>query len=66
MYQLGGHHWEQFFPPTVSTLLTNQQADGSWPADTHFADGQFGNCYTTALVVLALGAPNQFLPVFQR
>jgi hypothetical protein len=66
MYQLGGRHWEQFFPRVVRTLLDNQQPDGSWPAESHFNDGQFGNAYTTALVVMSLGAPNQLLPVFQR
>lgn len=66
MYQLGGRPWEQFFPRVVRTLLENQQPDGSWPAESHFHDGQFGNAYTTALVVMALGAPNQLLPVFQR
>jgi len=66
MYQLGGRHWEQFFPRAVHTLLENQQPDGSWQAESHFHDGQFGNVYTTALVVMTLGAPNQLLPVFQR
>jgi len=66
MYQLGGRYWEEFFPPTVRTLLENQQADGSWPVDSHWHDSQFGNAYTTALVVMTLGAPNQLLPVFQR
>jgi hypothetical protein len=66
MYQLGGKNWEQFFPHVVETLLANQQADGSWPVESHFNDAQFGNCYTTALVLLTLGAPNQFLPIFQR
>jgi hypothetical protein len=66
MYQLGGRHWEEFFPRTVRTLLANQQADGSWPADSHWHDSQFGNAYTTALVVMTLGAPNQLLPIFQR
>jgi hypothetical protein len=66
MYQLGGEHWAQFFPPLVHTLLENQQADGSWPADTHWHDSQFGTAYTTALVVMTLGAPNQLLPIFQR
>jgi hypothetical protein len=66
MYQLGGRYWEQFFPRTARTLLANQQRDGSWPAESHFNDAKFGNAYTTALVVLSLGAPNEFLPVFQR
>ncbi len=66
MYQLGGRDWEEFFPRVVRTLLQNQQSDGAWPAESHFHDGQFGNAYTTALVVMSLGAPNQLLPVFQR
>jgi hypothetical protein len=66
MYQLGGDDWRQFFPRTVETLLANQRSDGSWPADEHAFDAQFGNAYTTALVVMTLGAPNQLLPIFQR
>jgi hypothetical protein len=66
MYQLGGRYWESFFPPVVATLLANQQPDGSWPAENHHHDAQFGNAYTTALVLLTLGAPNQLLPVYQR
>jgi hypothetical protein len=66
MYQMGGKYWQQFFPRTVRTLLAHQQRDGSWPAESHFFDARFGNSYTTSLVVLSLGAPNQFLPIFQR
>ena len=65
MYQMGGRYWKEFFSPTSKTLLENQNEDGSWdPESLH--DGQFGNSYTTALVVLALGAPNQLLPIYQR
>jgi hypothetical protein len=66
MYQLGGRYWEEFFPRVVQAVLANQQPDGSWSAESHFHDAQFGNAYTTALVVLSLGAPNQLLPIFQR
>ena len=66
MYQMGSPYWEKFFPHTVAALLANQQADGSWDAESLQRDRPFGNSYTTALVVLSLGAPNQFLPVFQR
>jgi hypothetical protein len=66
MYQLGGRYWREFFPRAVRTVLAGQQPDGSWPAESHFHDGQFGNSYTTALVVLSLGAPNQLLPIYQR
>jgi hypothetical protein len=66
MYQLGSPYWERFFPRTVSAVLAHQQPDGSWDAEGLQRDRQFGKAYTTALVVLALGSPNQFLPVFQR
>jgi hypothetical protein len=66
IYQLGSPYWEQFFPPTVSALLAAQASDGSWAAESYHRDRAFGNSYTTALVLLSLGAPNQFLPIFQR
>lgn len=66
MYQLGGKYWEQFFPPTAMTLVKNQRADGSWEPESHSHDMAYGSCYTTALVALTLGAPNQLLPIFQR
>ncbi|MDZ4657805.1 MAG: prenyltransferase/squalene oxidase repeat-containing protein [Bythopirellula sp.] len=66
MYQLGGHYWEEFFPPVVEVLLKNQNTDGSWDPESHGSDFKYGNVYTTALMVLSLGAPNQFLPVLQR
>ncbi len=66
MYQMGNPYWERFFPHTVALLLANQRPDGSWDAENLQRDRPFGNSYTTSLVVLSLGAPNQFLPVFQR
>ena len=66
MYQLGGHYWQQFYPPTVRVLLANQQVSGAWHAENHPFDRKFRDSYPTALVVLTLGASNQLLPVFQR
>lgn len=65
MYQMGGRYWAEFYPRTVPVLLANQSPDGSWQEESN-QDMRFGRTYTTALVVLALGAPNQFLPIFQR
>jgi hypothetical protein len=65
-YQLGGRHWKEFFPPMVEVILANQNQDGSWDAESHTSDNKFGTAYTTALMVLSLGAPNQLLPVLQR
>jgi hypothetical protein len=66
MYQLGGRYWAEFFPPIVRVLLANQRPDGSWDPDSHMFDGPYGNAYTTALMVIALGAPNQLITIFQR
>lgn len=66
MYQLGGHFWQQFYPPTVRTLLRSQSAEGAWLKENHQYDAKFGTAYTSALALLTLGAPNQLLPIFQR
>ena len=65
MFQLGGEYWARFYPPLVRTLLRHQGRDGSWRPESG-ADGQFGNCYTTSLMVLALTPPYQLLPIYQR
>lgn len=66
MYQLGGRYWDEFFPKMARTLINNQHAEGSWDTDSHMFDSKYGNAYTTALMTIALGAPNQLLPIFQR
>src|SRR5258705_810384 len=65
MYQMGSPYWQQFFPRTIRAVLAHQQPDGSWDAESFQRDRRYGNSYTTALVVLAVGAPNQLLPIFQ-
>jgi len=66
MYQLGDDHWRKFFPATAHAIVLNQQPAGSWPAENHRNDAGFGKAYTSSLCLLALSAPNQFLPIFQR
>ena len=66
MYQMGSPYWEQFFPRTVRAVLAHQQPNGSWDVEGWKLDRRYGKAYTTAMVILALGAPNQFLPIFQR
>jgi hypothetical protein len=66
MYQMGSPYWEKFFPRTVRAVLAHQEPDGSWDAESFQKDRRFGNSYTTAMVILAVGAPNQLLPIFQR
>ena len=64
MYQAGDKYWEQFFPPLVDVLLSNQKRDGAWPPER--TDARIGRCYSTSLCILSLSAANQMLPIFQR
>jgi hypothetical protein len=66
MYQLGGDYWRQYFPAAARQLIANQRADGSWSLEANANERGYGQCYTTALAVLSLSAPNQLLPIFQR
>lgn len=66
MYQMGDNYWQQFFPHVAKVVLDNQNANGSWQADSHEHETRFGQAYTTSLVLLTLAAPNQLLPIFQR
>lgn len=66
MYQLGGKYWAGFFPGTATALVDGQAPDGSWPPETHARETPYGRTYTSALSLLALAAPNQLLPIFQR
>lgn len=65
MYQMGGRYWEEFFPTTARVLIDGQNSNGSWDPETN-ADERFGPVYTTSMAVLALSAPNQLLPIYQR
>jgi hypothetical protein len=66
MYQLGGDYWRRYFPAAAEQLIDSQQLDGSWEPDSNGNEIAYGQCYTTALGVLALSAANQLLPIFQR
>jgi len=66
MYQLGGRHWKDFFPSTAATIVSSQQANGSWPRESHPRDAMFGNAYSSAICLITLGTPNDLLPIFQR
>jgi hypothetical protein len=65
MFQVGGDEFAAFFPPLMNTLIANQDADGGWQPE-RFYDRDFGQVYSTSFAVLALSAPYQMLPIFQR
>ena len=68
MFQMGGHYWDEFYPPMAKTLLASQASDGSWSREAypHGEDGIFGKALTTSWSVMALCVPYQLLPVYQR
>lgn len=55
MYQARWATGRNSFLPSCR-LVANQRPDGSWDTDSHMFDSRYGNHYTTALMVIALGA----------
>lgn len=58
-WQAGGKYWEKWFPAVRDELLARQREDGSW-------NSAFGPEYATAMCLMVLQMPNNFLPIFQR
>ncbi|MFP4026836.1 MAG: prenyltransferase/squalene oxidase repeat-containing protein [Candidatus Brocadiia bacterium] len=56
----GDQNWQDLFPQMRSALLKKQQDDGSWQGDN------VGRVYGTAVALLILQLPNQYLPILQR
>ncbi|MFO1019836.1 MAG: hypothetical protein U0903_03960 [Planctomycetales bacterium] len=65
MFQMGGRYWRDYYPQFARVLLKAQAADGAWRPQGG-SDKSFGFPYVTALTSLALSAPFQVLPIFQR
>lgn len=63
MFQLGDEYWQPFARHLYELLLKEQQQNGSWPAGSASREGE---CYATAMSVLALGVPYCQLPIYQR
>lgn len=63
MYQIGGKDWEDYYAMIKKKFLASQQADGSW---SRMESQSAGPVYQTAIAVLALSVPADYLPIFQR
>jgi hypothetical protein len=59
-FQRGGEHWGRWRAEMRRYLLARQRPDGSWP------DDNYGDEFGTAMAVLILEVPLQYLPIFQR
>jgi squalene cyclase len=59
MWQAGGRHWNRWYPAIRDELVNRQHDDGSWLDPV-------GNQCATAMALLVLQMPNNYLPIFQR
>ncbi len=59
MYTAGGDYWKEWFPAIRDELLDRQNGDGSWTdlICTH---------YGTAMALIILQVPNNYLPILQK
>jgi squalene cyclase len=59
MWQAGGERWQKWYAAVRELLLKLQQEDGSW-MDLICPE------YGTAMALIVLQLPNNFVPIFQR
>jgi hypothetical protein len=62
MYQKGGKYWEEWEKNITETLLSRQNSDGSFNAQS----SEGGAYYAVAMAVLALEINWKYLPIYQR
>ncbi|MEZ6142482.1 MAG: prenyltransferase/squalene oxidase repeat-containing protein [Zavarzinella sp.] len=63
MHQVGGKDWQDYYATITDKFLKMQQSDGHWSkSEPHSA----GTVYQTAIAVIALSVPAEYLPIFQR
>jgi hypothetical protein len=60
MWLEGGEPWAQWYPAIRNELINRQSASGYWP------DSGVCNEYGTAMALIILQIPNDYLPIFQR
>jgi hypothetical protein len=59
MWHAGGEYWNKWYPAIRDELLARQRDDGSW-MDSICQE------YGTAMALVILQMPNNYLPIFQR
>jgi len=60
IFLTSAEEWRAFFPKARDDILRRQNKDGSWPGDS------VGETYGTALALVILQLPYQYLPILQR
>ncbi|MFO0797215.1 MAG: prenyltransferase/squalene oxidase repeat-containing protein [Gemmataceae bacterium] len=61
MWTAGGEHWAQWFPAAREELLGRVRGAGGVWADDHY-----GPAYATAMSLIVLQLPNNYLPILQK
>jgi hypothetical protein len=67
IYQTGGRHWRELYPPLRDALVESQRRsddrsrDGSWIDNKRF-NGREGELFATSVACYVLAIPNHYLP----
>jgi squalene cyclase len=62
-HQVGGKKWEDYYERMKARLLATQRASGEW---SERMEAHVGPAYQTAIAVLILSVPANYLPIYQR
>jgi hypothetical protein len=62
-HQVGGQAWADYYARLRGRLLAVQKKDGRWEEPQ---EGNVGPNYQTAIAVIILSVPTDYLPIFQR
>ncbi len=60
MWTAGGNYWRQWYPAIRDELLASRRADHSWQRNLMCSH------YCTAMALIILQVPNNYLPILQR
>ncbi len=62
-HQIGGKKWEDYYTRIKNKLLGTQRSGGEW---SERMEAHVGTEYQTAIAVLVLSVPANYLPIYQR
>ncbi len=62
-HQVGGRKWVDYYDRMKAKLLATQRATGEW---SERMEAHVGPAYQTAIAVLILSVPANYLPIYQR
>jgi prenyltransferase beta subunit len=65
MHQVGGKQWADWYKKMRDRLLAKQQPNGAWTSGLGSDEG-VGPQYQTAIAVIILSVPANYLPIFQQ